>query len=85
MGKRARRIEPDVDDAVEMAAFTAHTIGSSEAATFVVATDGTIVSWSEGAERLFRRPAWNAVGKRCHEVLAGVHVVRDPSPGALRY
>lgn len=74
MGRRARKQrEPDFSDAVEMAAFTAQAVGPSQAATFVVAVDGTIVSWSEEAERLFRRPAWAAVGRPCHEVVRGLH------------
>lgn len=63
--------EPDVSEATDMAAFTARTVGASEAATFVVAPDGTIVSWSEEAERLFGRPLWAALGRPCHEVVAG--------------
>lgn len=73
MTRRARRSpEPDFNDAVQMAAFTAQAIGSSEAATFVVAVDGTIVSWSEEAERLFQRPAWAAIGRPCYQVVRGV-------------
>ena len=63
--------EPDVSEATDMAAFTARTVGASEAATFVVAPDGTIVSWSEEAERLFGRPLWAALGRPCDEVVAG--------------
>jgi len=66
--------EPDLDSAVDMAAFTAQSIGSSAAATFVVAVDGTIVSWSDEAARLFRRPAWDAVGRPCHEVVGGLEL-----------
>ncbi len=74
MPRRARRpLEPDFDDAVEMASFTARAIGPSEAATFVVAVDGTIVSWSEQAERLFRRPSWAALGRPCHDVVRGLY------------
>ena len=61
-----------MDNAVDMAAFTAQSIGESEAATFVAAVDGTIVSWSESAERLLRRPAWAVLGKPCHEVVRGL-------------
>jgi PAS domain-containing protein len=67
------RQEPDPENAVEMAAFTAQAIGPSAAATFVVASDGTIVSWSEEAARLFSRPSWAAVGRPCHQVVAGLH------------
>lgn len=37
----------------------------------MVAVDGTIVSWSPEAERLFKTPGWDAVGRPCHEVVAG--------------
>lgn len=73
MTRRRQRLEPDPADSVEMASFTAQAIGASEAATFVVAIDGTIVSWSEEAERLFRRPAWAAIGRPCHEVVRGLY------------
>jgi PAS domain-containing protein len=62
-----------------MAAFTAQAIGPSEAATFVAAVDGTIVSWSEEAERLFARPSWAAVGRPCHQVLRGLHTDGEPA------
>jgi hypothetical protein len=68
-----RREEPDFNNPVDMAAFTARAIGPSEAATFVVAVDGTIVSWSKEAEFLFQRPSWAAVGRPCHEVVRGLH------------
>lgn len=58
-------------EATDLAAFTARTVGASEAATFVVAVDGTIVSWSPEAEALFGRPLWAALGRPCHEVVAG--------------
>ena len=74
MARHSRKqLEPDFDDGVEMAAFTAQAIGPSEAATFVVAVDGTIVSWSEEAERLLQRPSWAAVGRQCHEVVRGLY------------
>ena len=80
MARRSRKQqEPDFNDAVEMAAFTAQAIGPSEAATFVVAVDGTIVSWSEEAERLFQRPSWAAVGRQCHEVVRGLYTDGCPA------
>jgi DNA-binding CsgD family transcriptional regulator len=76
--KAERRLAPVVDlaswEAEERAAVSKDAldvIARSSAAAFAVDPSDRIIYWNAGAERLLGRPAAEALGRFCHDVLAG--------------
>jgi len=56
-------------------------LGASPEATVAVDDAGTVVAWNEAAERLLGRPASEAIGKACHEVMHGLTPAGAPLCG----
>ena len=56
-------------------------LGASPEATVAVDDAGTVVAWNEAAERLLGRPASDAVGRPCHEVMHGLTPAGAPLCG----
>jgi PAS domain S-box-containing protein len=56
-------------------------LGASPEATVAVDDAGTVVAWNEAAERLLGRPASEAVGRPCHEVMHGLTPAGAPLCG----
>ena len=46
-------------------------LGASAEATVAVDDRGVIVAWNPAAEKLLGRPASEAIGMQCHEVMHG--------------
>lgn len=53
-------------------------VGSTAESAFAVDPKGRIVAWNRAAERLFGHRDAHAVGRRCHELLAGVDPFGNP-------
>jgi PAS domain S-box-containing protein len=56
-------------------------LGASPEATVVIDDAGLIVSWNDAAERLLGRPAADALGRHCHEVMHGLTPAGAPLCG----
>jgi len=56
-------------------------LGASPEATVVIDDAGLVVSWNDAAERLLGRPAAEAVGRHCHEVMHGLTPAGAPLCG----
>lgn len=53
-------------------------LGASTEATIAVDDRGVIVAWNAAAEALLNRPASEAIGMRCHEVMHGTSPAGAP-------
>lgn len=60
------------------AARTLRRVGPSAQPMFGVALDGTVVLWNQAIERLFGIPAARALGRPCHELIAGADPLGQP-------
>jgi PAS domain S-box-containing protein len=56
-------------------------LGASPEATVAIDEAGIVVSWNDAAEHLLGRPAAEAVGKHCHEVMHGLTPAGAPLCG----
>lgn len=56
-------------------------LGASPEATVVIDEAGVVVSWNAAAEHLLGRPAEDAVGRHCHEVMHGLTPAGAPLCG----
>jgi len=69
--------------AIEQARRAASALGESTGAAFVIALDGTVVAWNDGAATLLGIPAEIALGQKCWQLVQGLG--SDGRPVCHRY